>query len=204
MKFYNKIKWVLGITLVFGLVLTTNLIDRNNFVQVKDSVISIYEDRLVAKQYIYEISKLIHKKELAILKNDTTSFEKNFKNINQKIKSSLSNYEKTKLTTEEAQVFQDLKDDLKTLGNVETKFLNNEFENNSEILNLLKSITETLDTLSQIQLTEGSRQMNITKRAVEDVELFTQLEIYFLIFLAVLIQIIVLYNPKTDQKDNDG
>lgn len=204
MKFYNKIKWVLGITLIFGLVLTTNLIDRNNFVQVKDSVISIYEDRLVAKQYIYEISKLIHKKELAILKNDTTSFEKNFKNINQKIKSSLSNYEKTKLTTEEAQVFQDLKDDLKTLGNVETKFLNNEFENNSEILNLLKSITETLDTLSQIQLTEGSRQMNITKRAVEDVELFTQLEIYFLIFLAVLIQIIVLYNPKTDQKDNDG
>lgn len=203
MKFYNKIKWVLGITLVFGLVLTTNLIDRNNFVQVKDSVISIYEDRLVAKQYIYEISKLIHKKELAILKNDTTSFEKNFKNINQKIKSSLSNYEKTKLTTEEAQVFKDLKDDLKTLEDVETKFLNHEFENNSEILNLLKSITETLDTLSQIQLTEGSRQMNITKRAVEDVELFTQLEIYFLIFLAVLIQIIVLYNPKTDQKDND-
>lgn len=196
MKLYNKIKWILGITLIFGLVLTTNLIDRNNFVQVKDAVSNIYEDRLVAKYHIYEISKLIHDKELAILKNDTLLFEKNLKSINQKINTSISSFGKTKLTIEEAEVFQDLKENLKTLEAIEADFLQNPSKNKLKIINLLDGTTDMLDALSQIQLTEGNRQMNITKRAVEDVELFTQLEIYFLIFLAILIQIIIIYNPK--------
>ena len=54
MTFFNKIKWTLGILMVFVLIVTTNLIDRNNFVRVKDSVVSIYEDRLVAKNLILE------------------------------------------------------------------------------------------------------------------------------------------------------
>lgn len=201
MKLYNKIKWALGITLIFGLVLTTNLIDRNNFVQVKDSVVNIYEDRLMAKYHIYEISKLIHDKEIAILKEDTIRFEKRLKTINQNINLSISSYEKTKLTPEEAEVFQNLKDNLENLEKVEVKFLNNNFEEKSNIVGLLDETTEILDALSQIQLTEGNRQMNITKRAVEDIELFTQLEIYFLIFLAILIQIVILYNPKTKKPD---
>lgn len=84
---------------------------------------------------------------------------------------------------------------------VEVKFLNNNFEEKSDIIGLLDETTEILDALSQIQLTEGNRQMNITKRAVEDIELFTELEIYFLIFLAILIQIVILYNPKTKKSD---
>jgi len=57
MTFFNKIKWTLGILMVFVLIVTTNLIDRNNFVRVKDSVVSIYEDRLVAKNLILEFMK---------------------------------------------------------------------------------------------------------------------------------------------------
>ncbi|MGB5942285.1 MAG: hypothetical protein WBG71_05340 [Leeuwenhoekiella sp.] len=53
-----------------------------------------------------------------------------------------------------------------------------------------------LDDLAKIQLDEGSRQMSISKRAVDTVELFTQIEIYLLVFLAIVVQIIVMYNPK--------
>ncbi|PKP42222.1 MAG: chemotaxis protein, partial [Bacteroidetes bacterium HGW-Bacteroidetes-12] len=42
----------------------------------------------------------------------------------------------------------------------------------------------------------GSRQMSISKRALDTVELFTQIEIYVLVFLAIVIQIIVMYKPK--------
>jgi len=38
--------------------------------------------------------------------------------------------------------------------------------------------------------------MSITKRALDSVELFTQIEIFILVFLAIVIQIIVMYNPK--------
>mgnify|MGYP006207280059 CR=1 FL=1 len=67
MNFYDKIKWVLGILMVFVLIITTNLLDRNNFVRVKDSVVSIYEDRLIANDLIFEISNSIKQKEIAIV-----------------------------------------------------------------------------------------------------------------------------------------
>lgn len=40
--------------------------------------------------------------------------------------------------------------------------------------------------------------MSISKKAIDTVELFTQLEIYILIFLAIVIQIIVIYQPKKE------
>lgn len=197
MKFYNKIKWILGITLIFVLVITTNLIDRNNFVRVKDSVVNIYEDRLVAKGLIYKISELIHDKELAVLKNDTVSYQLDQKTVNKTINSKIQRFGQTKLVPEEAEIFENLKRNLERLEKVEEQYIENEFNNNSKILNLLDDINDNLDDLSNIQLNEGSRQMSISKKAIENVELFTQLEIYFLIGLAILIQIIILYNPNT-------
>jgi len=43
--------------------------------------------------------------------------------------------------------------------------------------------------------------MTLSQRAIDDVELFTQIEIYSLIFLAIIAQIIILYNPKRDPED---
>jgi len=45
-------------------------------------------------------------------------------------------------------------------------------------------------------MNEGKRQMSISKRAIDSIELFTQLEIYVLIFLGVVVQVIVIYKPK--------
>jgi hypothetical protein len=71
MTFYNKIKWVLGILMVFVLIVATNLIDRSNFIQVRDSVVTIYEDRLIANDLIFEISKLVQEKEIAVALSDS-------------------------------------------------------------------------------------------------------------------------------------
>lgn len=68
MTLFIKIKWVLGIVLVFLLVLTTNLVDRQNFLVVKESMEAIYADRLVAQDIIFDLSKLIWEKEAAYLK----------------------------------------------------------------------------------------------------------------------------------------
>ena len=63
MGFYNKLKWILGILMVFVLIIATNLIDKNNFVRVRDSVVTIYEDRLVANDLIFEMLKSVQEKE---------------------------------------------------------------------------------------------------------------------------------------------
>lgn len=74
MRFFNKIKWILGISVVFLLIITTNLIDRNNFITVRDSVATIYEDRLIAKDIVFDISLLINEKKLANVLEDSIFF----------------------------------------------------------------------------------------------------------------------------------
>ncbi|APY08134.1 chemotaxis protein [Winogradskyella sp. J14-2] len=196
MTFFNKIKWILGILLVFVLIAITNLIDRNNFVRVRDSVVTIYEDRLVAKELIYKISKSVNKKEIALTTRDSSFFiEKNPK-LNSQINNYISRFEQTKLTQEESKIFEDLKSNFNSLFDAEKNKLNSNAENYTTLFALIADINDNLDDLSIIQISEGSKQLAISKKAINTVELFTQIEIYLLVFLAIVIQIIVIYNPK--------
>ena len=65
---------------------------------------------------------------------------------------------------------------------------------------LIDRIQLNLHSLSKIQLAEGRRQKLIGKSAVDSVELFTRIEIYLLVIMAVIIQVLVMYNP-TSKKD---
>ena len=194
MTFYNKIKWVLGLLLIFVLIITTNLIDRDNFNTVKEAVVTIYEDRLVAKEIIFKIQSNIHEKELAYKLSDTAYFNLQYKEKNKELKVLINRFNQTKLTKEETLVFENLKNNISKLIAIDSTF--NPNKNSNSALNCIKNIKETLSELSQIQIVEGNKQMNISKKAVDAVELFTHIEIYFLVFLAIVIQIIVMYNPK--------
>lgn len=196
MAFYNKLKWILGILMIFVLIIATNLIDKNNFVRVRDSVVTIYEDRLIANDLIFEMLKSIQQKELAVSLSDSIFFQNQSLKINNNLQSLVSKFEQTKLTIEEAKVFKNLKENVQSLINSESQFLNYDYRDNSQILKNIESLKANLNDLSKIQLNEGRRQMSISKRALDSVELFTQMEIYFLVFLAILIQIIVMYKPK--------
>lgn len=196
MTFFSKLKWILGILLVFVLIVITNLIDRNNFVRVRDSVVTIYEDRLIAKELIYEMSKSVNEKEVALVANDSIFFTEKNPRVNTRVKDFLSRFEETKLTSDESKTFEDLKTNFNLLFASEGKLISTDLKGNANIQRHIYNIKDNLDDLSKIQISEGSRQLAISKKAINTVELFTQIEIYFLIFLAVLIQIIVIYNPK--------
>ncbi|SFD42371.1 MCP four helix bundle domain-containing protein [Algibacter pectinivorans] len=196
MAFYNKIKWILGILMIFVLIIATNLIDKNNFVRVRDAVVTIYEDRLIANDLIFEMAKSVHQKELAVLVLDSTFFKSKNAKVNINLKALVSRFEDTKLTLKEANVFKDLKSNIEALVAAENQFLNSNFTNKAPVIGYIENLKANLEDLSKIQLSEGSRQMSISKRALDTVELFTQIEIYILVFLAVLIQIIVMYKPK--------
>lgn len=196
MTFYNKLKWILGILMVFVLIITTNLIDKNNFIRVRDSVVTIYEDRLIAKNLIFEMLKAVHNKEVAVSLSDSTFFKDDNIKINTNLESLILRFEQTKLTEEESEVFKDLKRNVDLLIDSENQLLNSDFRQNSMVTNYIDKIKDNLNNLSKIQINEGSRQMSISKRAIDTMELFTQIEIYILVFLALIIQVIVMYQPK--------
>ncbi|MEQ9261748.1 MAG: MCP four helix bundle domain-containing protein [Owenweeksia sp.] len=196
MVFYDKLKWILGILMIFVLIIATNLIDKNNFVRVRDSVVTIYQDRLIANDLIFEMLKSVQQKELAVSLSDSTFFQNQNSKVNDNLQSLVSRFEQTKLTSKEEKVFADLKTNIQTLIDSESQFLNSGYSDNSQIITHIESLKNNLNDLSKIQLNEGSRQMSISKRALDTIELFTQIEIYILVFLAILVQVIVMYKPK--------
>lgn len=196
MTVFNKFKWILGISMIFLLIIATNLIDKNNFSRVRDSVSTIYKDRIVANDLIFEISNAIHKKEIAIVLADSIFFKRINLDVNSNIKDKIEKYNTTELTKKEAIIFSDLKNNLQVLEKEEKKYINSNYTDNNSLINKISSITENLYALSKIQLEEGERQMSISEKAMAKVDLFTQIEIYFLIFLAIVIQVIVMYEKK--------
>lgn len=198
MSFFNKLKWVLGVTVVFVLIMATNLIDRYNFVQVRDSVISIYEDRLVANDILFEMLTTIQEKEIASIKSDDIFYSQRNRKIDHDLDRFISRYEQTKLTAEEAREFAVLKRNIASMRKAETAFVESKYKDFAGLNNHFVNIKENLYDLSKIQLDEGGRQMSISKEAINAVELYTQIEIYMLIFLAIVIQVILIYNPKKE------
>ncbi|MEZ4852038.1 MAG: MCP four helix bundle domain-containing protein [Bacteroidia bacterium] len=197
MKNYDKIKWVVTIFMVFALVLTTNLIDKKNFQSISDSIVTIYEDRLVVKNIIFEISSIIHEKEVAFLKKDAGFFNTQNSKLNKDIEEAIQRFRKTKLTDHERTTLEKLKKNMSSLINTEENLVQDGFSKDTNYENALAVIHDNLKVLASIQLEEGRKHFILSQKTIGVIELFTQIEIYFLIFLAVLVHIVILYNPKS-------
>ncbi|MFT6961540.1 MAG: hypothetical protein ACJAWV_001255 [Flammeovirgaceae bacterium] len=196
MKFFNKLKWILGVLMVFFLIAITNLIDRSNFMQIRDSVVTIYEDRLVAKDLIFDMTRLVYEKELALVSADSAIVSRDNVQIDANLNQLMTFFDKTKLTQEEEGVLNELKLDLNQLQKIESNNSVEYDEKKRALDEKIQKVKNELYLLSKIQLKEGERQMAISKKAIDSIELFTHIEIYFLIFLAVIVQILVIYKPK--------
>ena len=198
MAILNKLKWIFGVLLVFFIILATNLIDRDNFLRIKDSTASIYEDRLIAKSIIYDLTKHVHRKEIALLKADSSFYQKENEATNRLIEEALAQFTSTKLTSKEALIFEDLKLSIANLQAKEATLFDAAGKSDQSQLVQIQEIESKLNALAAIQLEEGKRLVLISQKAMNSIELFTQMEIYVLLGLAILVQILIMYKPKTD------
>lgn len=196
MTIFSKIKWVASILLVFFIVLVTNLIDKGNFNRLRNSVTTIYEDRMVASDALFEMAALIHKKEVAILSSDLHYFQKETEKANHDIDVLIERYEQTKLTKNEREIHQYLKEELGNLKLVEKNYKPSDAKGKASLLKSSGKIDQYIHDLSKIQLREARQQMFVSDKAMDRINLFTQVEVVFLILMAILVQVIILYKPK--------
>lgn len=195
---FNKIKWVLAVLLVFFLILATNFIDKNNFNRVKDSIVNIYEDRLLAKGILFDMSMLVNEKYLAVRTQDDSFTVAQNNKLNAQINKLVNDFKTTKLIPKEKEIFDELSLNIEEVNALEKDSL----VYNEVIAEKLDEVKYNLVQLSKIQLEEGKRQMFLGKKAIDSVELLSQIEVYCLIFLAVIIQIIVLSGFKKKKKSS--
>lgn len=196
----HRIRAGAALVIVFLLILATNMIDKHHFTEVKKSMTSIYEDRLMAKNYIYSISRqLTIKQNILQAGNWEEAYDIN-KKANDSIRTLMDNYSGTKLTEPESRHFTSLENRLNQLFQYEENFGKNESLN--EELHLMNSsenyytvIFEHLDALSAIQIKEGKRQLIFSNQAIDSSNLIAQIEIGVLILIGVLLQLLIFLKP---------
>lgn len=198
MTVLNKAKWILGILLVFGLIATTNLIDRTNFNRLRESVVSIYEDRLIAKDIILDLYKRVQEVEIALITTDLEFYKSRNDAINQEIQELFVRFERTHLSEAERNAFERLKGHFNDVLSIEETLSEKTFIGSASLLEKIKEMEADLYTLSDIQVSEGRRQMVESERANASIDFFTQIEMGVLILLAIMVQVIILYKPKEE------
>jgi hypothetical protein len=196
MIIFQKLKWFFAVLGIFLIILATNLIDKKNFVRVEESVETIYNERLLAKELLLNVSIQFHQKELAYALNDTIYLR--FKNnvVNAKISELLQMFVRAKSTKEEKTIMDELNENHAKLIQLES---NSQLKNrlySSDCAEIFSAISANIIALSVEQVKEGKLQKFNARDAVDRIKLFSKIEIYILIFLALILQGIILYNPK--------
>ena len=165
------------------LVLLSNYLDRKHAQNVKNSISTLYEDRLVAENHILEMTSIIYQIR-EIFESDLNTFKTNaviklIKDFN----STYHIYSKTKLTKTEKATATELISSFKIM---EQTVLNNEFE-----ISNTEKILVSLNKLSAIQLEESKLIMKNVEDQYTSIKVTSQFTFAIVILILVVLQVIV-------------
>lgn len=202
----NKVIWILGLMCAFLLILLTGRTNIRNFEKVQSSIEEIYEDRLVVKGLIFDLSSLLHRKEVAGISQDQAFYVRTNEVVNTQIFEKLSAFRATRLTRDEEATLNRFQKGVERLVQTEKDIgliqgRNLEQDEIRDFSMLIRRLKEDLDVLSHIQLSEGKRKLLASDEAVESMYTFAQAENYILIVFGILmlVLIFVVPGPKADK-----
>lgn len=214
----QKTKIAFWSTLVLVLIFAKNWMDKSNVITLDHSFASVYDDRLVAESYIFQLSDHLYQKKITIsscYNADTQQgLEGQIKAHHYAIAKIISDFEKTKLTPTESMYFGHLKENLSSLNAMEDQYLSAiSMEDSQKISGALLKLQESFDVvllnlnqLSKIQLSEGQLLKEQSKQIAAGSTLLTQFELVVIVGIGILIQILIFASrsnyPKVPQKFN--
>ncbi len=193
-NFRQKFNLALALLAVFFLILATNLVDRRHFETAQEALTSVYEDRVVAQHYIFEISTIVYQKEQQFIENNTNKWSVE---NDARIEELIEKFAGTKLTTSERRQFESLKEHLITLERIETKYRENSINNNTQVIpEIFKHIKNDLNDLAETQILESKSKMFLAQKSLNTTNLLSNLELGLLIIVGIAIQFVIFYRIK--------
>ena len=166
---------------VFLIILLSNMVESKRFSDLENSFTSVYENRLVAKGYLFKISGLVQFKESQI--NTPLGHLPELRHINDSIDQYIVRYEETVLTPEESQHLESLKKNISQLFSMNSHLVNNTVE--GQLAVVYQKIYSELNILADIQLSEGKKMIEQSSKTVIESRISTGVEIAFLIGLVI-------------------
>ncbi len=195
----QRIRAAIALVIVFLLIIATNQIDSNHFSIVKKTLTTVYEDRILVKNYIYNISRLLDKKQNALSSDNLAQLDSLNSVANDSIRTLVSKFSKTYLTEQEDVHFQSLQHSLNSLFSQEamlnSEIINEELPTINVIENYYDRIFQDLDALSKIQIEESRREIMQSNKSIDTSNLISRIEIGVLIFIGVMLQLLIFLKP---------
>jgi len=200
MALYHKLKWMVAIIMVFLIILATNLIDKDNFAKVEESVESIYEDVLLTKDRIMELTVLIHEMEVAFILEDAKYYEIKSASNKEHIVDILADCNKVVETKQEEDLLFDLQQNCETLFTMKSDTLMFEASKKKEMLQQFELIKYNIIELGDIHVEEGRKHKLRSRSFLDITKLFSRIEIYFLVFLSIALIFVLLHQPNKSEE----
>lgn len=212
----QKFKIALLLSVVFISLFIKNMIDKHNITTLGETFSSVYEDRLLAESYIYKFSAHIYQKKILINEcasnADIAQYKSMLKFHDNAIEKLIQDFGHTKLTQEEALVFSKFKKTLQENRRLEdTHLYQVDYETHiKEVRSILnKSFLATsnqLNELSNIQLLEGEKLNQTSKKIVVGSATENTFELSLLIIVGVLVHVLIFTSnaslPKKPQNSS--
>lgn len=186
----NKLVASGALLLLCLLVLYSNYIDRNHTQNVKNSISTLYEDRLIAESYILKMTSGVYqiKEVLSSTSNDTNK-RNSINNLLINIKESSNAYLKTKFTDAEKRKTDELIDVLKEFESAELNDAQRKLESANKALGLLSE-------LSAIQLEESKQIMDYAETLYVSGKTSSQFVFAIIVVILLVLQALV-FTSKT-------
>ncbi|WP_435416428.1 hypothetical protein [Polaribacter aestuariivivens] len=187
----NRINIGLSLAIVFLLVLATNRIDKRHFETVQNTLNTIHNDRILAQDYVYKMSGILHQKRILLL--DSTAIEKEIV-LNTQFETLIDVFAKTKLTTNESKKFKSLQKNFNELNKIEQSNFNS--GNYKNVTKYLDALETDLNNLALIQVSESKNLISIAQKSLDNNKFISNLEIGFLILVGFIVQFVIFYRVK--------
>ena len=189
MQWTNSIKNKLTASIVLLalclLVLLSNYLDRLHTRNVKDSISTMYEDRLIVEEYLLKMTRNIYQIR-EIQHTEDHDFQKStFEKLTGDIKATYAIFIKTRLTKNEKATAEDLLSEIKGLEQIVLKDSTVLFVHTDKILS-------SLNQLSDIQLEESKLIMKQVEAQYATIKTSSQFAFAIIIIILVILQIMVL------------
>jgi hypothetical protein len=203
-KIDHKYKMALALTIVVFLVLGTNMVNNSHFTEIQRSFSSVYEDRLLVENYIYKLSVTLNDKRRCLIDSSTVKSKMNSIQIfNDSIQKLMVQYQLTKLTVKEAELFNEFKHTTALLQQNEIEYL----DHKTDIVELSihdqhEKLSDLLEGLSEIQLIEGKKLITDSNVIVASNSLYSYLEIILIIIIGLFIQALLFASKSLEPKFN--
>ena len=157
------------------ILLITSLVENKRFTDLENTISSVYENRLVAKGYLYKINSFVKVKEANWQNQSDATLSDN---LNESINHYYVQYAKTELTEEEARHVELLKDHLYLLFRLKT-------DDQNEHQHIFDSIYSELEILADIQIKEGKKLVERSTSTVVESRIVTGIEAFLLAGLII-------------------